>query len=60
MIIPIEPVKEGEDEKVAPGLSPPSLVEMELSITPRTISLGTKCANDHMVRCARLTVVPSS
>ena len=41
-------------------LTPPSLVEMELSMTPRTISLGTKCANDHMARCARLTVLPSS
>ncbi len=37
-------------------LTPPSLVEMELSMTPRTISLGTKCANDHMARWARLTV----
>ena len=29
-------------------------------MTPRTISLGTKCAKDHMVRCARLTVRPSA
>ena len=26
---------------------------MELSINPRTISLGTKCANDQIARCAR-------
>ena len=41
-------------------LTPPSLVEMELSINPRTISLGTKCANDHIARCARLMVLPSA
>ena len=29
-------------------------------MTPRTISLGTKRENDHMVRCARFTVLPRS
>ena len=40
--------------------APPSLVEMELSINPRTISLGTKCAKDHIARCARFIVLPNS
>ena len=40
--------------------APPSSVEIELSTTRLTISLGTNRANDQMARCARFTVRPSS
>ena len=40
--------------------APPSSVEIELSTTRLTISLGTKRANDQIARCARFTVRPSS
>ena len=37
-----------------------SSVEMELSMTRRTSSLGTKWANDHMARCDIFIALPSS
>ena len=40
--------------------TPPSSVEMELSITRWTSSLGIKWANDHMARCASFIALPSS
>ena len=41
-------------------LTPPSSVEIELSMMPLTMSFGTNRANDQIVRRATAIVLPSS
>ena len=48
------------ERMVTSCLTPPSSVEMELSMIPLTISFRTKRAKDQMLRWATAIVLPSS